>query len=115
MGIGASFVNDVYYRQVVGVDEDGLAKSFLTPQDGRGYYGVDLEKRRRSDLALVSHLRGPFRCEPPSIVESPKTCRRGGIGVELDVLRVRQLFVVKKRYSIPVGKEIEPQTEFGPA
>ena len=110
-----TFVDYIYDCEVVGVNEDGLAGPFVAPKDGGGYYGVDFKDSGRSNLALVCQLQGPFCCEPFSIIEPPKTSRRGGIGVKMDVVRMRQLVVVEEGYPVPVGKEVEPQTKFGPA
>ena len=87
----------------------------MAPQNSSVYYGVDFEESGGSDLALICKLWGPFCYKPSSIVETPKTSRRSGLGVQMDVVWMSQLVVVGEGDTVPVCGNVEPQMEFDTA
>ena len=64
-------------------------------------------------LAVFCKLWGPCCSEPSSVVEAPKTDRRCRSGEQVDILGVGRLVVVEKGDPVPIGKEVEPEAEFG--
>ncbi len=84
---------------------------FMATQNGCSYYGVDFEECGGSDLALTCELRGPFCCEPSSVIETPKMYRRSGIDVQMDVVWLCELISIEEGDPILVGEMVEPKTE----
>lgn len=78
----------------------------MAPQNGCGYYGVDLEECGGSHLTFPCELQGPLCCKPSSVVATPKSDSRSCIGVQIDVVWVCQMswkkvipFLLARRFS----------------